>query len=42
MIFEGGVVTDTYDKCFVRSSAVVRWISKTDTNRKRVIMGMDK
>jgi hypothetical protein len=35
-------LNSSYDKCFVRLSAVVRWISKTDTNRKRVIMGMDK
>jgi hypothetical protein len=37
-IFGLGVVTDSYDKCFVRTSKVISWISKSMANRKKIII----
>jgi hypothetical protein len=28
MIFEGGVVSNSYEKCFFRTPKVVKWITK--------------
>ena len=38
IIFEEGKTTPSTDKCYVRSSKVTAWITKTEKNKRRVIL----
>mmetsp|Transcript_4280 Transcript_4280/g.9698 ORF Transcript_4280/g.9698 Transcript_4280/m.9698 type:complete len:80 (+) Transcript_4280:696-935(+) len=38
IVFDEGKTTKSTDKCYIRSSKVTAWMTKSDKNRKRIIL----